>query len=218
MHLDAGILQLGKSSSSGGVIGDSWNKIANLQLKVDLLVGEGGESVAKAELVDPRHHGFGIVRFMAYLVLSVGHVPSGVFNEAIHIIVTPCNHLEKEGELGAVLDLLEETLDILVGQFEDESSESGRSRGQQQQEIDGRDHCRWSVGSSRDETDWGKLQAAPGSRPQIEIISPSSRSIPAPPSLNDQPKPDVAANPEPSGTGEVSWRERGGEGETERGG
>ena len=72
--------------------------LADLEVEVDDLVGEGGELVAEAELVDARLvwcPGEAVVLLLHVFVQRLS-VRSREFH--VHIVLTPCDHLGKENK------------------------------------------------------------------------------------------------------------------------
>ena len=70
--------------------------LADLEVEVDDLVGEGGELVAEAELVDARLvwcPGEAVVLLLHVFVQRLS-VWSREFH--VHIVLTPCDHLRKQ--------------------------------------------------------------------------------------------------------------------------
>ena len=70
--------------------------LANLEVEVDDLVGEGGELVAETELVDAclvRCPGEAVVLLLHVFVQRLS-VWSREFH--VHIVLTPCDHLRKQ--------------------------------------------------------------------------------------------------------------------------
>lgn len=91
------IAYLGESSHSI-LIGEEWRVIANLEIKVNCLVSEGGKLITEAEFVGAV---LGCCKCKAVILLLhflVQGCSIRVLQTTVHIIMTTSDHLENHGD------------------------------------------------------------------------------------------------------------------------
>lgn len=90
------IAYLGESSDSI-LIREEWRVIANLEIKVNRLVCEGGKLITEAEFVGAVFRcckGKAVILLLHFLVQGC---PIRVLQTTVHIIMTTSDHLENHG-------------------------------------------------------------------------------------------------------------------------
>lgn len=116
MNGDAGRFQLGQCCGADHVL-QKRLLIAMAELQVHRLGGECGEFVAEAHLVDAAHGGGVGEAVVLLLLLVVQDIAQGICDEAVQVIVSTSDDLELYVKLGVFLQLLVETLLVVLSEL-----------------------------------------------------------------------------------------------------
>lgn len=122
---------LGKGTDSVLTGKQRW-VFSNLKIKIHRFVCESRKLIAEAKFVCPISGGSEGETVVLFLHLLVQHLTVRVFQSTIYIVVTTSDHLELQGALGALSDVLVEALLGIVGQLKGDLGGAARARQQQQ--------------------------------------------------------------------------------------
>lgn len=131
MNGNAGGFHLGKGTDSVLTGKQRW-VFSNLEIEIHCFVCESRKLIAEAKLVRPISGGCEGETVILFLHLLVQHFAIRILQSTIHIIVTTSNHLELQGALSALSDVLVEALLGIIGQLEGDLGAAAQSRQEQQ--------------------------------------------------------------------------------------